>query len=64
MRANLDRMQAPFVDKAVSLIVAKTDFAARIAVARAERRMQAELLRSVGRPRPAPGTGLRIDKTA
>lgn len=64
MHATIGSMQIEFVDKAVELIAAKTDFAARIAVVRAERRMQAELLRSVGRPKPGPGIGTKLDKTA
>lgn len=64
MRATLGGMRTPFIDKAASLIAAKTDLAARMAVEGTERRMQAELLRGVGRPTPKPGTGLRVDKTA
>jgi hypothetical protein len=64
LRVTLGGVRTEFIDKAVSPIVAKTDFAARVAVVRAERRMRAELLRSVGRPPPGLGIGLRIDRTA
>lgn len=58
-------MQVPFVDTAIRLIGMKTDFAAKIAVIRTERRMQAELLRATAPElRPPQGVGRAVDKRA